>query len=252
MKNFALFNRHVIEIHGAAKIIIEKKQTKVHWPELFFEHAGENGSRVRFSEPVVLWDAPIRGSAGASLKRRAIVMDGTFYFKEGIFDKGGAKLEVYSTARQNGGYLVELLEAMHFDIEPDTVQSPFHPMFHVQFGKNKDVDEAVLTARIAELARIEPHLVMLDREKVSHTRDIRIPTPQMDYLSMLIMVIADYFCERNSGNEVQSGFRNLLKRVMDSKNSARVGRQSMQLEERWAVENSSPFCASHWYQESCG
>lgn len=251
MKNFALFKRHVLEIHGAAKIIIEKKQSKVHWPELLFTNAGEEGFCVGFSDPVVLWDAPLRGSAGASLKRRAILMDGTFYFKEGNFDKGGAKLEVYSTIRKNGDCLVELLEAMHFDIEPDVVQSPFHPMFHVQFGKNKNVDEAGLTARIAELARIEPHRVKLDREKISHTRDIRIPTPQMDYLSMLIMVIADYFCEKNSANEVKAGFRSLLKRVMDSKNSARDGRQSKQLEKRWTMENSSPFCASHWYQESC-
>ena len=253
MEELALFKRHVHEIHNAAGIVIAKQQlTKAVWPDLITSDAGDEGIKLEFSQPAIIWNAPLRASSSA-LAKRAIVMDGCFYFKNGTFDKGGASLEVYSASRSSEGYKLELLEAMHFDIEPHAQQSPFHPMFHVQFGKNHRWDLGALQGRVAELTRLDISKVAINRDMDMPTRDVRIPTPQMDYLSMLVMVVADYFCEKNSTHEVKAGFKRLLQKVMDSRNEARVGRQSIRLEQRWANarQNTPPFSAAHWYQESC-
>lgn len=251
MNKFLLFQRHVNEIHDAARIVIEKRGSKARWSNLILNNVGEEGWKVEFSEPVILWNAPIRASSPTTLTKRALVMDGNFYFKDEAFDKGGASLEVYSVTRSQDEYKLELLEAMHFDIEPCAPQSSFHPMFHVQFGKNHRWNIDQLHARFVELTRVTSDKVKINRELKIHTRDVRIPTPQMDYLSMLVMVVADYFCEKNSTHQVKLGFKNLLRKVMDSRNTARNGRQSMRLEQRWANQVASPFCASHWYEESC-
>ncbi|HCF0510585.1 hypothetical protein ACM70I_12685 [Pseudomonas aeruginosa] len=247
-----MFKRHVDDVHNAAKIVIQKQNATPVWPNLLSENTGEAEIRIEFAEPAILWNAPIRGSSStASLAKRAIVMGGSFCFKEGTFDMGAACLEVYSITRLAGAYKLKLLEAMHFDTEPNAQQSPFHPMFHVQFGKNNHWDIAKLQARVAEVARIDANKIEIDRELTSFTRDMRIPTPQMDYLSMLVMVIADYFCEKNSTREVKTGFKKVLKKVMDSRNPARYGRQSNRLAQRWSNQAANPFCASHWYEESC-
>lgn len=252
MQGYASFKRHVIDIHTAAGIVIEKQQqTKAVWPQLIMNNAGEEGSKLEFSEPAIIWNAPLRGSSRSAAKR-AIVMDGSFYFKDGVFDKGGASLEVYSVSNAGGQCTLKLLEAMHFDIEPNVEQSPFHPMFHVQFGKNNHLDLGALEGRIARLAKVQTGRIVFDRDINMPTRDVRIPTPQMDYISMLVMVVADYFCGSNSPHEVTVGFKKLLQAVMDSKNVARIGRQSRRLEERWAPQaGDTPFSAAHWYQESC-
>jgi hypothetical protein len=253
MQGYALFKRHILEIQKAADIIITRgQQTKSVWPELIMTNEGEEGFKLRFSEPAIIWNAPLRGSSSKSFAKRAIVMDGSFYFKEEAFDKGSASLEVYSVANMGGQCTLKLLEAMHFDIEPNANQSPFHPMFHVQFGKNNHLNLGALETKIVRLAKVQSGRIVIDRDINMPTRDVRIPTPQMDYLSMLVMVVADYFCGSNSPNEVTLGFKKLLQTVKDPKNFARMGRQSRQLEGRWAPQaGDAPFSAAHWYQESC-
>lgn len=252
MVDYALFKRHVDDVHSAAKIVIQKQNATPVWPRLLSEDAGEAGIKVEFAEPALLWNAPLRGSSSTTISsKRAIVMGGSFCFKEGVFDMASACLEVYSITRISGVCKLKLLEAMHFDTEPNAQQSPFHPMFHVQFGKNNHWDVARLQARVAEAARVDISKIEIDRELLFATRDMRIPTPQMDYLSMLVMVIADYFCEKNSTREVKTGFKKILKKVMDSRNPTRYGRQSNRLAQRWSDQRANPFCASHWYEESC-
>jgi len=81
-------------------------------------------------------------------------------------------------------------------------------------------------------------------------RDLRIPTPQMDYMSVLTMVIADHFCDERWSTDVHRGFIMLLRQVMHASNPARSSKQSQNLEQRWNPELRGPFCASHWYAES--
>lgn len=178
-------------------------------------------------------------------------MGGYFCIKDNIFESGSAFLEVYDIIKPESKCRLSLLEAMHFDIEPNALhQSPFHPMFHVQFGTNNHWNVDILKGRVAELMKIEINQVEIDRSKAMPTRDVRIPTPQMDYLSMLVMVVADYFCDKKGTHEVKTGFKNLIQKVMNSKNIARTGKQSRELEGRW-TDPDKPFSAGHWYQESC-
>lgn len=252
MTDITSFTRHMDDVHKAAKIVIEKRSSKAQWPKLKSEKISEEETLISFTEPTVVWNAPMRGSSGNTRIKRAIVIGGQFSFKGGILDNGGAHLEIYETVHVDGGELVmRLLDAMHFDIEAQNIQTPFHPMFHVQFGKNKRIDEAEIRKIVSGLGRIDPNLIKVDRSLETPSRDVRIPTPQMDYMSVLTMVVADYFCDTHSGKEVRTGFRNLLKKVMHVSNPARSSRQSHNLEKRWNPISTGPFCASHWYQESC-
>lgn len=250
--NFSLFRRHVEDIHRTAGIVIGKQQlSKVQWPELIQTEKSKNRISLEFSRPAVIWNAPYRASSKGTAKR-AIAMTGSFSFKDGIFDKGSANLEVYNSLIFEGRLTLTLLEAMHFDIESGETQTAFHPMFHVQFGKSKRWDDMILREQVSLVSKIKNENIEVVRDVQMPIRDVRIPTPQMDYLSVLVMVIADYFCEKDSANEVKSGFQNLLKAVMNSKNSARGGRQSQVLEKRWVDHAADrPFAAGHWYGESC-
>lgn len=250
MQAFTVFKRHVQQIHDAASVLIVKKQQEApKWPDMVLKPEGD-GFKVEFPQPAILWNTPLRGSSRSSA-RRAIMMDGSFYFKDAVFESGSACLEVYEIKAAQGKCELNLLEAMHFDIEPDAAfQSPFHPMFHVQFGKNNRWQLNELIERVATLNRMSTANVTINRELAMPIRDVRIPTPQMDYLSMLVMVVADYFCEQKDRHEIKAGFKNLIHKVMDQNNMARVGKQSETLERRWASPEK-PFAAGHWYQESC-
>lgn len=250
--DLSLFRRHVSEIHRAAGIVIARQQrSSVIWPEFKQIDNGADGTVLEFAKPAIIWNAPYRASAKGAAKR-AIAMTGSFSFKNGVFDRGSAHLEVYESSIFEGRLTLTLLEAMHFDIESGEEQTAFHPMFHVQFGKSKRWDDTTLRGQAQLLSRIKPENIEVIRDVKMPVRDVRIPTPQMDYLSVLVMVIADYFCEKDSAREVKIGFQGLLKAVMSSKNSARVGRQSQTLEKRWIDKTTDrPFAAGHWYGESC-
>lgn len=252
MTDFTSFARHISDVHKAALIVIEKKASKAHWPSLKPEKLNDNEVLISFSEPALVWNAPIRGSSGNTRTKRAIVLDGRFSFKGDVLDQGGANLEIYETMpNPDGSWAMNLLDAMHFDIEAHDTQTPFHPIFHVQFGKSKRIDEAEIRRIVSGLSRIDVDKINIDRSLRTSSRDIRIPTPQMDYMSVLTMVVADYFCDNLSGREIRTGFRNLLKKVMHASNPARSSRQSRNLEKRWNPETIGPFCSSHWYHESC-
>jgi len=251
MTDFAKFKRHVDDVHKAANVIIQKRNAKASWPRLKEDTEGEEGKCIAFDKPAVLWDAPLRKTGRDSRIRRAILIDGHFHFSGDAFSSGGVHLEVYSTTRKVDGYLeMTLLDTMHFDFEPSATQTAFHPMFHVQFGKSKRIEQEVIAEIVCGLGDIRPEKLILDRALNTPMRDLRIPTPQMDYMSVLAMVVADHFCDVHWSAEVNRGFIMLLRQVMHASNPARSSKQSRKLEERWNPELKGPFCASHWYAES--
>ncbi|MDR6696272.1 hypothetical protein [Stenotrophomonas sp. 1337] len=251
MTDFAKFRRQVDEVHKAATTVIESRNARVRWQKLKEQDKGEEGKCIGFEHPSVLWDVPLRKTSVESRIKRAIVMDGHFYFTGDVFYRGGVNLEVYETRRQSDGMVnMNLLDTMHFDFEYNAMQTAYHPMFHVQFGKVKRFDEDFIKKTVCELGSIEHEKMNLDRGLNTPMRDVRIPTPQMDYMSVLAMVIADYFCEGRSPAAVRNGFVKLLRQVMNASNPARSSRQSHSLEQRWTQCTRGPFCASHWYEES--
>lgn len=251
MTDFAKFRRQVDEVHKAANAVIESRNARVRWQKLKEQDKGAEGKCIGFEHPSVLWDVPMRKTSVESRIKRAIVMDGNFYFIGDVFYRGGVNLEVYETHRQAEGFMkMTLLDTMHFDFEYNSMQTAYHPMFHVQFGKAKRFDEDFIKEAACGLGSIDPEKMELDRKLNTPMRDVRIPTPQMDYMSVLAMVIADYFCEGRSPAAVRSGFIKLLRQVMNASNPARTSKQSLSLEQRWVQATKGPFCASHWYEES--
>lgn len=251
MTDFAKFKRHVGEVQRAANVIIEKRKAKARWPTLREEDRGEAGKFFAFEKPAILWDAPLRKTGLDSRNKRAIVLDGHFYFKEAVFYGSGVHLEVYATERQADGHVqMKLLDTMHFDFEPHSNQTAFHPIFHVQFARSKRLKSEEIIPIVCELGNVSLEKLSLIRELDTPMRDVRIPTPQMDYMSVLAMVVADYFCDTNWSREVNRGFVQLLRQVMHASNPARSSSQSQNLEGRWMPQSDIPFCASHWYAES--
>lgn len=251
MTDFAKFRRHLDSVHKAADVVIKKRNAKARWPNLTEEDQGEQGKCIAFDKPAVLWDAPLRKTDLDSRIRRAIVIHGRFQFNGNAFISGGVHLEVYSTTKKAEGRLeMKLLDTMHFDFESQVTQTAFHPMFHVQFGKSKNIEAEVIGEIVCELGNIQRDKLVLDRELETPMRDVRVPTPQMDYMSVLAMVVADHFCSERWSSDVHKGFILLLRRVMHASNPARSSKQSQELEKRWNPELKGPFCASHWYAES--
>ena len=251
MTDFLMFKRHLDAVHKAARVVIEKRNAKARWPTLTEEDKGADGKCIAFDKPAVLWDAPLRKSSKDSRIRRAIVIDGHFIFKDESLSSGGVHLELYSTTKKDGGFVdMKMLDTMHFDFEPQSPQTAFHPMFHVQFGKSKRIGAAMISEIVSQMGGIQAQKLSLDRTLDTPMRDIRIPTPQMDYMSVLAMVIADHFCDVEWSSDVHKGFINLLRQVMHANNPARTSHQSRRLESRWSPDLRAPFCASHWYEES--
>lgn len=83
------------------------------------------------------------------------------------------------------------------------------------------------------------------------TRDVRIPTPHMDYAAVLVAVFADFFCQKGDRNDKHKGFKRLLKEVMTNKNLTHAGVPVTTLTGRWAPPNITALCSAHWYGESC-
>ncbi|MGA6182972.1 hypothetical protein ACPEH1_17820 [Stenotrophomonas sp. NPDC077421] len=146
---------------------------------------------------------------------------------------------------------LSLLDSMHFDVEK-IPQKPFHPIFHVQRGHIKQPGWSLdqLKSRVSHATGLTRESITIDDPRIVACRDVRIPTPQMDYISVLLTVVADFFGEDAARHQIKTGFRALLKHVRNGENIARKAQQAEILERRWTASDPSDFCVAHWYGES--
>ncbi len=152
------------------------------WPSLKFEPDGET-LHVKLCEPIALKNWPYRSS---SRKKCHILIDGYFTVQG---DGGSVELLAYGTRI---GYFqpdklaypkrVRSIDGYHFDMERQA--SIAHPVFHAQRN------EGILNEKLNE---VDLELITDEnpQDKPSH-RSVRLPTPQIDIVSALFMVIADH------------------------------------------------------------
>jgi len=78
----------------------------------------------------------------------------------------------------------ELIESLHYDC--DTEQSITHPIFHCQID-----DSLIANYPSSELPLAEPTL----GEGLKRFKNVRIPTANMDLLSVMLSIMADHYTE---------------------------------------------------------
>jgi len=173
------------------------------WPEFRFSPEGEL-LHAEMSSPVVLWNWPYRGSSNNSGKKFHIVVNGRFTCRAGT----EGEIELLSYGTQIGYFepkssseprTVIPIDGYHFDMELTAQRA--HPVFHVQR------DETVLTDKLGSVD------LMFDGDPSERgLRHFHFPTPQIDLVSALIMIIADHIvCDEATEN----GFFDLARRARD-------------------------------------
>ena len=251
MDSHIAFDRLYSELHRKLQVIARGANASVHFESRLIQTEDLGGIRFRLPKPTLLWDVKQRGSS-TSNRKVAIFVDGSFLIEGSHLAKLDSAFAIYAIEVQRSTSIIELKDAFHFDAEVEP-QTCFHPIFHVQRGVQKSLNLACLRSRIEELGlaeRLGRQMEFREGNSSTFSRDVRIPTPQMDYGAVLVTIAADFFCEKNARNEIKAGFQQLLSVAMKSGISVQ-GRSAKTLEGRWQGEGKAPFCAGHWYQESC-
>ena len=134
----------------------------------------------------------------------------------------------YFRETSTGG--LEHVLGMHFDLSVDEVG---HPVFHSQFQSYSKFSEYVYRH------------IQKQKEPLDHVdkllKRVRIPTPQMDVLSLFIQVCADHFISIRSAQEVHARFEDLLKT-----NNKLVG-AAWRSEKLKSQQAAKCFRSGHWY-----
>ncbi len=163
------------------------KATKIEeWPELNFEDTGQ-GFRASMCSPLLMKMLPYRH---ASKNIMHVVIHGGFDFDRDA--NSTIELLSYRTQirylkpeRLSEPLCVKSIDGYHFDM--GATLSRGHPVFHAQR------DGTVLKDEIVQYFQVE------DDQHDPAFRQARIPTPQIDFVSALIMVIADHLvCDQKS------------------------------------------------------
>ena len=258
MKSFARFQRHWNDTGKKIDALVKRRAgARAFAPTpVRFQDVGDSCFKLTFDAPFFFYNVPQKGSSTKLGKshRQAIFVDGTFTVCEieGNVVLAGAScsLEIYKTVDLAGeSFILQRVDAMHFDMEDDP-QSAFHPIFHVQRGPSSTITSSMIIDKVAVATRLDREKISVSTEEIplglSH---VRLPTPQMDYFSVLATVTADFFCsEGQSDRDTKEQFRSLLKFLLGSQNLTRDGSASKRLCNRWTAD--LPFGAAHWYAES--
>lgn len=255
MSNLALFQRFWRDYLNRLDKIVSAQGARLVAPDQLQFVTRDDGSQwVSLLEPVMLYNTPYKAGSRKGTAKRAIFVDGTFCFRN---DDTGAELLgascnllVYDTQEVAGeSYALALVDSLHFDMEKAQAQKDFHPMFHVQRGYSTLISPHKVRERARFATKLTPEKVTLD-DRAQSVENLRLPTPQMDLLSVLSTVVADFFCHEDSSRAEKDAFYELLKALMDVKNPALCGSSAQVLERRWGVR--PPFAAAHWYREGSG
>lgn len=255
MSAVSLFGRFWRDVGSDIKKVVKRHATLLFPDQLGLRDLDGGDQEIYLHEPVMFYGAPLRGGSHKPGGRRALFVDGTFRVRATArgFDlvQAACNLVVYDTVEvANESYTLTLVDSMHFDIEPADAQSEFHPMFHAQRGYSTLITPAKVVAQAMMASHLPEDKIHLEGAEMN-LEFVRLPCPQMDMLSVLATVVADFFCNKDQTTRPEKdAFHALLKRVLGEKNPMRESLSSKALSRRW--QDRPPFAASHWYKESGG
>lgn len=202
---------------------------------------------------LVLHNVKQKGASNRS-PRFTIFIDGGFRFARAdgrlSMVSASANISIFSLTTKNEDITAMLFDALHFDFEEADGQKPYHPIFHVQRGSNNRLTDNIV---IDAIRRKRGALVQVKMEpsKVHGSHHLRIPVPQLDYFSVIVMVVADFFCnpeEKDRNKNMEVIFKDILGHLCDERNIAKEGASSQILFGR--NQNRGWNSSADWYVES--
>lgn len=105
---------------------------------------------------------------------------------------------------------LDIITGFHFDFDKEA--STNHPIFHVQ-QNDRCCKQLFVDKKFADLNNYK----FLNEDKLNkHNKFIRIPTPQMDIFSAILMIFADYIIHPKS-NKHRDNFRNFIDKMEEQK-----------------------------------
>ncbi|MDB5815308.1 MAG: hypothetical protein JWN23_2425 [Rhodocyclales bacterium] len=241
---------------GALKKIVESRNARLHFPNLNIRQ--EDGlTCAMLSHPICIFDAPPKASTTRLSSDKLIVIFVSGELKFADTETGSVLVESSCSAAffkktknvPANSLGLQMTDSLHFDAEVSNKLTPFHPIFHVQRGTSRISSDACKDVLAS--------LIHIDRDKIDVPFDdtvgilkspcFRIPTPQLDILSVLTLIIADYFCNTNAVTNIAERFQEVLRLLASDGKPAREGASARLLRSR--VETHGHLSAGIWYAE---
>lgn len=256
MTQFGRFHHLWIDWDAKLSSIVERAGARLLFPQLKERGQGNDVFKLEPGEPVCIFAAPQKGSSrkrGPS-HRQVIFVGGSFTFVTNgspspRMTKGDCNISIFDYGAGPGETCrLTQVDAMHFDMEKSEAPTAFHPTFHMQRGHINTLTDAAIRALVHRATRIDPSGIEISRDGSLGTPYIRVPTPQMDMLSALVVVAADFFC--NGGDKdprAKTLFQALLKLLVNEDNAAREGVSAQALRVR--ASNAGYTSSGLWYAE---
>lgn len=255
MSELALFQRFWRDFLKQLVFIVNEQGGRLLAPAtLQITPRGSDLQHVSILEPIMFYNAPYKAGSRKGTAKRAIFVDGNFELAASVSGyslvAAACNLLVYDTEEVAGqSYVLTLADSLHFDMENAQSQNDFHPMFHVQRGYSAMIGPDIVSRRAQVASRLTNDKIEV-KNGAQSVENLRLPTPQMDLLSVLTTVIADFFCHKGSSRPEKDAFHELLKSLLSNKNLVCDGVSAKTLAKRWEVR--PPFAAGHWYKEGSG
>lgn len=238
------------------KTIVAARASKLSFSNLTFVRVAEGKTIAEVTDPICIFDAPPKGSSkrGGSNKRLVIFITGTFTFEhdDSNFDvvKSSCAIGFFRKEMVNDVLRLNLVDALHFDVEDVSAPTPFHPIFHVQRGLGLDGEACKkVLHNLTHFALEKIEVDMGDTHGSLHNPYFRVPTPQLDLLSVIALIVADYYCSSGEDHRAHSEllFGKVLELLCHSHNVVREGRTSVHL--RGKSASAGHLSAALWYPE---
>jgi hypothetical protein len=250
----AMFHQYWREWERKLKDVAKRGAATLEFPLLKGPAQGDDGLFVyKPASPLVLHDVRHKGSS-KKLGRFSIFIDGSFKFRKEndnwLMASAGANISIFELTNDNENVTAELFDALHFDFEEADAQKAYHPIFHVQRGGNGRLTDDVVQARI-QAHRGALSVVRVEQREIPGSHYLRIPSPQLDYFSVIVMVIADFFCnpeEKDASKNMAIIFKDILIHLCDDRNITRQGLAAKALFGRSQIRGWAS--SADWYAES--
>lgn len=259
-KNLAPLQRYWQQWASPLKTIVTMGGAKLHFPMHLKIDSEEDGLFiVKPVSAICIHNAMQKASSrkrGES-HRLTIIIDGSFKLTADSTPPClmGANCSITFLSQVpsggSGKLKVQMVDALHFDVESAAKATPFHPIFHAQRGIGTTQDECrKLIHEIThdDLANIDVELT--DEMHILSNPYFRLPTPQLDLFAVVTMVAADYFSnpgDANKDNNAVDRFRSVLNLLAHEKNIVRQGHAALCLNKRF--NDAKNICAANWYPE---
>lgn len=256
-------NRYWREWESKLQLLVKTKSATLCFPYGLIENGPHHKSghfTYSLAEPICLFNAPYKASSNrttAALNKLIIFINGSFDIILG--SKIDEAHSVRSTTCNITFYVSTIIDeklqlsffdALHFDHEITGDVKAFHPVFHAQRGTTNSLNNELIKKMISKNLHYTLENIEIDDANKGNIGMpyLRLPTPQLDVLSALTLVMADFFCNGGSSDKkIKDNFQSILTHLIKIEEIMGNCLTSSALKRRIDVQ---PISTAHWYQES--